>query len=117
MSVSYARRKKITNIVNNLSLYNNIYDIAEIISHDARISKSNYTINNCGVHIIANNLSDKTFKDIETYINTNVKNAHHTYSDKPSEINTETDRLMDNIRVSSKEKKMIKRIQYENSNK
>lgn len=110
---SYTQRKKITEIINSLTVYKNIYDISKIIAEDTSV---NYTVNNCGVHIVANNLSDETFHKINNYLKNNLKNNKvkgelYENSVFNSEEGENVDRLTD-VKLSSKEKKIIKRIQY-----
>ncbi len=82
------------------------------------MNNNNYTINNCGLHIMANKLSDNTFNKIDLYLKNNLKNNNiKGESFENSVFNTEGDdsasRLTD-VKLSSKEKKIIKRIQYAN---
>jgi hypothetical protein len=118
-------RKMITDIINNITIYDCILQIGKIIIKNEKsvIKNGDYTINQNGFHIIASKLSDKTFEEIEQYIKNELKD--HQMKIEKRKLKSYQSSVFNNLsddkrntptsndfRLSSKEKKFIKKVQY-----
>lgn len=110
-----AQRKKIADTINKLTYYPCIHDVGEIIAQDTAIKNSNnYTLNNYGFIVLVRKLSDKTFDNLNKYINTTMKTK---LSKRPTSDFSNLDTLSEqsskttDYKLSSREKKFMKKIQ------
>jgi len=116
------KRNSITKIINNIQIYKCLYDIGKIISVDANVKKgASYTNNNNGFYIMSNKLTDATFAKLDTYTKTTLKKEEKKYAKTKSQNNSIFDTITENgddtqsedgVKLSSKEKKFIKKIQF-----
>jgi len=115
------KRKEIATIINELTIYPCILKIGKIIAKDKIIKQQNYVVNDNGFFIRVDRLSDSTFSELEKYINGPMKkeltkHANNKKVYKSSIFNsiTEDDQNYSNMRMSSKEKKFIKKMRFSN---
>lgn len=115
-------RDKLTKKINSVQSYSCLYKIAEIISKDPIMkNEDNYMINDNGLHILTKNLSEKTLIKLNNFLNSNDSKKY----DKKKKIYegpvfntsvTDSTSYQDgrnNVRMSSREKKLIKKMHEE----
>lgn len=86
-------------------------EIFRIIQKD----NSDYTENKNGVLVNFNGLSDSTYKLIENIINNNINNNSDSFSTDYVSYSNDDDDAIDKYKLSNKEKNIIKRKSYEQS--
>ena len=126
MSKKYSPEKRcqIANTINSVTSYECIYEIGKIVAQDTNVKNdpSKYTINQNGFYVMSGNLTDTTFRKLDDFIKNKMddyieedEDETETYKgsvfNNLSEDNTETESaIKNNIRMSSKEKKFIQKI-------
>jgi hypothetical protein len=114
------QRKRIANIINNITIYSCTFDIGQIIADDTNVKKGNsYTINQNGFYIMTDKLTHTTFGKLDKYINSTLKKKVTTEKNTKSVTNSIFNTMSEDsvketdVKLSSKEKKFIKKIQYD----